>query len=135
MARKKVKSKINVSAMLQEALREYHGTVNADVSKVVKEIADEAVQEIRRAANLGGTGGYLESIHAEKQTDEKSYRTAYVIRADEYRLTHLLENGHDIVKKGIKVGQAQAFPHWAAGRKYIAEKLPQRIAELIERGS
>lgn len=34
-------------------------------------------------------------------------------------LAHLLENGHDIVRNGVKVGESPAFPHISTAEKEI----------------
>ena len=52
---------------------------------------------------------------------------AIVYNASQPSLTHLLENGHDVISHGVKVGRARAIPHI----KPVEEETKQYFEELI----
>ena len=95
-------------------LEEYRD-VTVDVMKdAVDKTTKETVAEIRSdipAAGIGGKGDYQKSW-ASKQDAESKKRYAYakVVYAKDphYRLTHLLEKGHDLIS-----GESR----WAASRR------------------
>lgn len=120
---------------LRRVLSQYQTDVTADAMQAAREVAYEAVDVIKRAATFGGTGAYLNSLDVRQEMGRTPYTFKFTVCSYMPMLTHLLEHGHAIVKRGFKVGQTQPFPHWSAGQEYIAEKLPQRIAELVERRS
>lgn len=120
---------------LRRILNQYQEDVTADAMRAAKEVAEESVQVIKNAATFGGTGAYLSSLDVLQEQGRTPYEFKFIVHSYMPQLTHLLENGHKIVKKGFTVGQTRKFPHWTEGQKYIAEKLPQRIAELVERRS
>ena len=54
----------------------------------------------------------------------------YTIYNKKYRLTHLLENGHDIYANGVNTGKrTRAFPHW----KQANDKAQGLVAEIKKR--
>lgn len=95
-------------------LEEYRD-VTVDVMKdAVDKTTKETVAEIRSdipAAGIGGKGDYQKSW-ASKQDAESKKRYAYakVVYAKDphYRLTHLLEKGHDLIVRGSR---------WVASRR------------------
>lgn len=106
---------------LAEAIIEFSGEIaeevgenlNAELKKIAKETADS----LKNDSNI-----------PQRTKDEESYKRlfyvkktelGYVVANKKYQLTHLLENGHDIVRNGETVGRARAFPHWDRAQKKV----------------
>lgn len=114
--------------------------VTLDAMKdAVDKVARETVAEIRSdipAAGIGGKGGYQKSW-ASKQDAESKKRYAYAkvvyAKAPHYRLTHLLEKGHDLIVRKKPLGRVKAFVHIRPAADDAADKLEQYIKEGIER--
>lgn len=64
---------------------------------------------------------------------KKGKTKATVYQASQPGLTHLLENGHDIVVNGQKVGHARAIPHIKPAEEIGKEYFEELIVEEIER--
>lgn len=64
---------------------------------------------------------------------KKGKTEATVYQASQPGLTHLLENGHDIVVNGQKVGRARAIPHIKPAEEIGKEYFEELIVEEIER--
>lgn len=134
------KSKINVDELADAViaqLKEFKGLTRTIVNNAVQETAKATVSEIREAARskFGGTGGYAESWKMGKQkTDKGRYSTFVYASGGFYRLTHLLEDGHALVKGGRKIGEVKGREHIETAEKNAIDMLERLIKEGIERG-
>nr|DAF58312.1 MAG TPA: putative tail component [Myoviridae sp. ct6eX13] len=121
-------------------LEEYRD-VTVDVMKdAVDKVTKETVAEIRSdipAAGIGGKGDYQKSW-ASKQDAESKKRYAYakVVYAKDphYRLTHLLEKGHDLIVRGKPLGRVKAFVHIRPAADDAADKLEKYIKSGLKGG-
>lgn len=122
-------------------LEEYRD-VTVDVMKdAVDKVTKETVAEIRSdipAAGIGGKGGYRKSW-ASKQDAESKKRYAYakVVYSNKdphYRLTHLLEKGHDLIIRGKPLGRVKAFVHIRPAADDAADKLEKYIKSGLKGG-
>lgn len=106
---------------LAEAIIELSGEIAEEVGKnlnaELKKIAKETADSLKNDSNI-----------PQRTKDEESYKRlfyvkktelGYVVANKKYQLTHLLENGHDIVRNGETVGRARAFPHWDRAQKKV----------------
>lgn len=110
-----------LSSELAKALMEYTEETKKELFEKIDEAAVEgkkAVQSsLSKGHGVGRRGKYKKSIKT-KKTYETKYNMQKVIYADstEYRLTHLLENGH-LTRDGKKrTGQVE---HWKYGQEVI----------------
>ena len=104
-------SNIKVSdGSLDKAIADAIGGVGAvamlATKDAAKQAADITVKRLKSTSPKGATGRYAKSWKAKAQDGGQ-----VVYNEKHYRLTHLLENGHDIVSNGKKVGHAKAQPH------------------------
>lgn len=121
-------------------LEEYRD-VTVDVMKgAVDKVTKETVAEIRSdipAAGIGGKGDYQKSW-ASKQGAESKKRYAYakVVYAKDphYRLTHLLEKGHDLIVRGKPLDRVKAFVHIRPAADDAADKLEKYIKSGLKGG-
>lgn len=111
-----------LAAEVNRQLALFQGATDEVVAKSADDVAKMAVQQLK-ATSPQGTGDYAKSWRSEK-LKSRPHQYGRVIHAGdgEYRLTHLLEKGHDVVRGGKVVGHAPAYPHIAdAEQKAIAE--------------
>lgn len=121
---------------LSDAIIELTGEISKEVEKnldaELKKIAKETAESLKNDATI-----------PQRTKDERSYKnlfyvkkteTGYVIANKKYQLTHLLENGHDVVKNGQTVGRARAFPHWARAQKKVDSAVNLITGKLLGGG-
>lgn len=89
--------------------------------------AARKAKDLLKGAPVGGTK-YNSGWKVKKEKDG-----AILYQAAQPGLTHLLENGHDIIHNGVKVGEARAIPHIKPAEEMAAEYFEQSIIEEIER--
>lgn len=117
---------------LDKAISNALGGVDAVVMLATKDAAKEAansvVKELKATSPKGKAAKYAKSWKAKAQDG------GYVIYNEKhYRLTHLLENGHDVVVSGKKVGRAKAYPHIKPAEEKGIKDFENKIRENTER--
>ena len=126
--------RINVDSLarnIMSVLNDYKDATEAAMAEAVDATAKEAVNELRNA-NPAGAGKYHSWADYNKGwtfsvlKSKKSAQAKVVHNKTGYRLTHLLEKGHALVKGG----RTQAFEHIAPVND-MAEKM--LITELQKR--
>lgn len=133
-------SKVNIDKLADEVMHTLHA-----YQDVTQEILDEAVNSTAKktVAKLKQTspsrsGTYAKSWASKKDTTLsgrwKSSRVVYV-KDPHYRLAHLLEKGHALVRGGRKVGSSPAITHIAPAEEFAAEMLMDEIVSRIERNT
>lgn len=137
MARRKKIKPIDLTAAIDEILKEYGDDVYETVGKSVKEVTDEATDKLK-AVNHFASGGHPSGAYAgswvNDEVKKKRLQTARVVHnEDHYRLTHLLENGH-VIRNGTgrtfdKTGK---YPHIAPVNDWANEELPRRFRRKLE---
>lgn len=102
---------------------------SAQVSKDVDEAASEAANAIKdnlKRTSPRKTGSYAKGWAVKKQN------AAYIVHnKTDYQLTHLLENGHDVVAYGKKVGHVNPKPHIKQAEQLGIEYFEDLIAKKV----
>lgn len=125
---------------VMDALSEYRDLAFSVVNDAVEQTAQESVKELRGnigAAGIGGTGKYKRAA-AQKKTDEGgtyTFSRRVYVKPPFYRLTHLLEGGHDIKNQpgGPVLGRVKGYPHWAQTEDFAEKRAIQLIKEGLKR--
>lgn len=117
------------SKHVEEILKAEVGLVKESVRKIAKEVAEKTCKDLESAAP-SRTNRYRKSF----KVGETDSMTAIVHSEKHYRLTHLLEFGHDVIKDGKRVGRAGAYPHWAKAEENGIKEFEMRIQKEIENG-
>lgn len=109
---------------LTEILTEIEGEAATTLEAGCKEATDEIAQEIRnKALSLWPGSDYPKNWTVSKE------KGSYIVHNKKtYRLAHLLNNGHRIIKNGRVVGSAKAKPHILS-----QEEADKVTTEIIER--
>lgn len=120
-----------LAAEIAATLQDYYGAVVEDVEAVTKTVGKATREKVRanaRAVGVVRTGKYLKSWRVKiTAKDGKANATIYA-EAPEYRLTHLLENGH----ASVNGGRVPAYPHIGKAERWAIEEFEQRLKEAIE---
>ena len=107
MAKKTKTSVIDFTAVVAEVVKEYGEEVKADAQKVCKQISPEIVAQLKQRSPRTK---YAHEHYAEGWTYDVTTNSYGTVRVTVYnatkpQLTHLLENGHEVVAKGKHYGR------------------------------
>ena len=58
-------------------------------------------------------------------------KQSVIYNKTDYQLTHLLENGHDVIVNGKKVGHYDGQVHIAPVEKQVIEKMTEEVEKGI----
>lgn len=95
----------NLSNDITRLLRMYEHDVREEVDTAKKEVAEEAVSELRQKSPKGVTGEYRKGWRVKKVGNK-----FVVHNATRYQLTHLLEKGHAKVGGGRVAARVHIRP-------------------------
>ena len=115
---------------LSREITEMFDITEAVVNQAAETCSNKAAKKAKDLLKGAPVGGkkYNSGWKVKKEKDG-----AIVYQASQPGLTHLLENGHDIVRNGVKVGEARAIPHIKPAEEVAVEYFEQTIIEEIER--
>lgn len=114
---------------IMDKLHEYTAEVTEDIKKAEDITAKECVKNLKADSPIGATGKYQKGWRA-TVAFENPIEKRTVIHNKEYRLTHLLENGH-ATRNG---GRTRKFPHIKKNEEKANAAFEKRIREAIENG-
>jgi hypothetical protein len=117
-----------LQSTIQGILHEIPQKVDNVIDEASEKVAKEAVQELKATSPRGK--GRKSGQYAKGWSTKKDGKTTVVYNRTDYMLTHLLENGHDVISHGKKVGHVGGRPHI----KPAEEKVIQSMQEEVERG-
>ncbi len=121
---------------INDILNDYSDEIQEGITKIAKDVAKEDVDALKNVRNTYTirSGDYNRSWTS-TNAHRKNYVSFIVHNKDHYMLTHLLENGHNIVgRNGTIVGHARAFPHIAPIEQKSNETFTRRVEDLIRNG-
>lgn len=98
------------------------------IDEASKMVSKEAVNKLKAASPKGK--GKKSGRYAKGWSTKKIDNMTVIYNRTDYQLTHLLENGHDIVKNGKKVGHYNGIKHI----KPVEETVQERMVEEVEKG-
>lgn len=111
-----------LAAEIMRQVEEYTKEVKETTQKVAKSVSGKAVKMLKAESPKSKNGGTYAKNWT--RTTDRSGTTAYN-KSPTYRLTHLLEKGHQLRRGGRKIGMVQAYPH-------IEEVEQESIKEYVE---
>lgn len=110
----------SVSVQMKNLLDEYDSQVKEAAKTAIRKVSDEAVQKLK-ATSPKRKGKYARSWKVTRKGMDA------VIHNSEYRLTHLLENGHMIVNQYGTYGRKSATPHIKPVEQWANDELVREI--------
>lgn len=122
----------NMASKLAENINDFMGATDDIVEESIKEVAQKATEITRSSGDYKDhSGKYRKSIKNDKvKRKDHTFMTTIHSKDPHYRLTHLLEFGHQ-TKNG---GRTKAYPHFAKGEQYAEDELVTTIKRKIEGG-
>lgn len=110
-----------------------------EVAKATKETAEKAAQITRQAAAEEYGSHYANAIRARhfKDIAKNGGReiSEYVTAGRRYRIAHLLEHGHALVRGGRTIKQVEGHEHFAKGEDYVERNYVPNVKKAIEEAS
>lgn len=114
----------SLTVEINKVLAQYTNDVNQTVDQVMKSNAQEAKKALTSSSPVR-SGKYAKSWAVKKLKGQ------YIVYNKKPGLTHLLENGHDIIRDGRKVGHAPAQVHIRPVEEMISEKIVKELEEKL----
>lgn len=114
-----------------EELNIYHDDIDKGMREVISDCSSEFVKDTKQDAPKGDRKKFYKSI-AKKNLLNKphQYVDVWYVKDPEYRLTHLIKNGHATVNGGRTKAQDFITPNY----EKMEEKLDKGLKEVIENG-
>lgn len=144
----KAKGKTIPVDQLSPYLRALMSDYEKDVYSFTVEATDKVSKDAMRKLRMNSTGAfknrrgnYRRGWRAQLKKTSAGNVSATVYNKTDYRLTHLLENGHKVknqfggTKNSGKKKDTDAFPHIAGVEEWAIEQFELEIAMAIERAN
>lgn len=117
----------SIEKIIEDALKESESAVMYASKDAAKMAADETVKALKKLSPKD-SGKYR------KGWKVKNEGVDYVVyNADAPGLAHLLENGHDVVVNGRKVGHTEGKPHIKTAESLGIYEFEKQVVKEIER--
>ena len=124
----------DLTTQVNKILQEYASDVDKAVLEVEANVAKEAVKKLKKtspkASRNGGHRHYADDWTVDNESKKKYAR--YIIKNKQYQLTHLLENGHDVVSHGKKAGHVGGRPHIKPVEEWCKAEVEKRLREELK---
>lgn len=124
-----------VEKALNDAIADYRKGAGEACNRAVEQTMKESAQVIRENVHFRQRSGRYVKSFAVKVTEDKEHKKKMIwyVKAPEYRLTHWLENGHEIRDpNGVSHGDTHKYPHISKGAEYAEKRLPELIKKEME---
>lgn len=102
--------------------------------EALKEATDEVAKETKarlKATSPSRTGKYAKSWTYSTKKNGNAYGKVIYSKEPSYRLTHLLEYGHALVRGGRTVGRAKAHPHISKAEQQAIDEFERRLLDKL----
>lgn len=115
---------------LQSIFSTFEHHVNTAVDTAAENVAKESVKKLKKTSqnNKRTKGKKYKNGWKYKKTSE-----GMTVYNEQYQLTHLLENGHDIIINGEVRGHAAAHEHIAPVEAWAQEEFPEEFKRQVEK--
>lgn len=116
--------------MVAEYMSNYTQEITDGVKDAIDKVAQEANEEIKRHIEFKQhTGKYVKAFRVKTSFEDRyNKRNTWYVGNGQYRLTHLLENGHALNTGG----RARPYPHIKYGEELARKRMEELAKEAIE---
>ncbi len=118
-----------LQSTIQGILSEIPQQVDNVIDEAAAKVSKEAVQTLKSTSPKRPGGGR----YAKGWAVKKDGKTTVIHNKTDYQLTHLLENGHDIISHGKKAGHFDGITHIAPVEKEVIEKMTEEVEKGINK--
>lgn len=119
------------SGELADIVRELTAATDAAIMEATKGageiVSKEVVRELKTTSRIGG------KKYRKGWTVQKDKGTYTVYNAKMPGLTHLLENGHEVIAYGKSCGRAKAHPHIKPAEEKAKERYIEEVVKELNR--
>lgn len=130
--------KVRPDDLSKEILKQmeiYTEEVERKVAEAVIKVGDQTAKDLRTVNQVAGSNVWKNYPRGwtNQKTKTRGKQISEIHNRTEYRLTHLLENGH-VIKNGTGrvFGRTREFPHISVAEAKAVEMLEEKIKEAIE---
>lgn len=118
----------DISKQILNAMTQYSDEVKAEIQAGMKSVADTALSKVK-ASSPRRTGKYSRGWRKTVDTEGGAVSMTVYQKKPQYRLTHLLEEGHK--KRGGR-GFVPAQPHIREVEEWAAEEVMKKIEKAVK---
>lgn len=121
-----------LSDALHDELKLYHDDIMKGIKKETKKSMTKLVKRTKDTAPEGVRKKHYKEFITSKLVDDTAHSVAYLwyVRSPEYRLSHLLEDGHATVNGG----RTRAFHFIGNATDLITDDYLKAVEEVIKNG-
>lgn len=116
-----------LQSTIEAVLHEIPQKVDNVIDEAAAKVSKEAVKTLKATSPKRPGGGRYAKGWAVKKVGKQTV----IHNRTDYQLTHLLENGHDIVVNGKNVGHYDGQVHIAPVEKEVIEKMTEEVEKGI----
>lgn len=118
-----------LQSTIQQMLHDIPQKVDNVIDEAAEKVSKEAVKTLKATSPKRPGGGR----YAKGWATKKVGKQIVIHNKTDYQLTHLLENGHDIVSHGRKVGHYGGQKHIAPVEQEVIENMTKEVEKGIEK--
>ena len=123
----------SVTVQWDQIADEYKREVKDVMTKTMKKTGSEAARKLRSTSPVQNGGKHSGRYARGWSLKTVSSDEFVVYNRTDWRLTHLLENGHDVYNQlGGPFGHSPAIPHIAPVEEWVLEEVPIRISRGLK---
>lgn len=120
-----------ISDQIAKIFDEYDRDMKRKVNNSVDKVAKESVQKLKDTSPKK-TGDYAKGWKIKRERGRNGINDVTIHNATDYRLTHLLENGHVIRNKKGTYGRTSGRKHIKPVEEYFNSEVVEEIERELE---
>lgn len=120
-----------ISDQIAKIFDEYDRDMKRKVNNSVDKVAKESVQKLKDTSPKK-TGDYAKGWKLKRERGRNGINDVTIHNATDYRLTHLLENGHVIRNKKGTYGRTSGRKHIKPVEEYFNSEVVEEIERELE---
>lgn len=118
-----------LQSTIQNILHEIPQKVDNVIDEAAAKVSKEAVKTLKATSPKRPGGGRYAKGWAVKKVGKEMV----IHNRTDYQLTHLLENGHDVIVNGKKKGHYDGVKHIAPVEQEVIEKMTEEVEKGIDK--